>query len=156
MYVCLCTSVWVPTEARRGCQIIWSWNYILLWDVQCGCWESNSSLLKEQQAFLTTESSLQLYQLFIFKVSVALCCPRPGLRMTPTAETEHQLQFPSLRLLLIPSLPSCSCVPAPNSGRHPLLNHRHICQKTRWAAQGTSSLSLFSQIQPLGTLLALQ
>jgi hypothetical protein len=44
-------SVQVPTEARRGCQIPWSWSY------KPTCWESNSGLLQEQYVFLRTEPS---------------------------------------------------------------------------------------------------
>lgn len=43
----------VPTEARRGCKIPWTWSYSF------GCWESNLGPLEEQpvtpalpQAFL--------------------------------------------------------------------------------------------------------
>lgn len=148
MYVCLCTSVWVPTEARRGCQIIWSWNYILLWDVQCGCWESNSSLLKEQQAFVTTESSLQLYQLFIFKVSVALCCPRPRSQddpycwnRTPTATPKSScwsLPSPLVAVFQHPTLADTPCSTTGTSVRRPggllkeLLNSHCFHRSNPW------------------------
>ena len=38
----------VPTEARRGHQIPWSWSYSCLWGNGCGCWDLNSGPLQEQ------------------------------------------------------------------------------------------------------------
>lgn len=46
-------------EARRGCQITWTWGYKSLWAAWCRSWKLNFAPLEEQQASLTSESSLQ-------------------------------------------------------------------------------------------------
>lgn len=35
-----------PVEARKRCQILWSWSYRWLQTIFCGWWELNSSLLQ--------------------------------------------------------------------------------------------------------------
>lgn len=42
MYVCaVCKYVWVSVEPRRGCCILWNWNYGWLLAIST-CWELNS------------------------------------------------------------------------------------------------------------------
>lgn len=54
------TCAWVPTEARKECQIPWCWSYVWLWTIWCKCADPNSSHLKEQQVPSTPEPSLRL------------------------------------------------------------------------------------------------
>lgn len=42
--VCLFMLVQVPAEARKRCQISWSWSHMPLWATWSGCWEQNSDL----------------------------------------------------------------------------------------------------------------
>ena len=53
------TYTWVHIETREGHQIPWSWSYRWLWVINMGCYELNSGLLEEEQAFLITKLSLQ-------------------------------------------------------------------------------------------------
>ena len=55
----------VPTEARRGCQVLWNWSRRSLLASQCGCWELNLCPIEEQQVLLTARPSLQPHGLFI-------------------------------------------------------------------------------------------
>jgi hypothetical protein len=60
--VCLCEympHVWIPERVRRRCQMTWRWTYRHLTAIWHGCWELNLCPLKEQQAVLTTDLSLQ-------------------------------------------------------------------------------------------------
>lgn len=53
-YVAMCRCVQVPTEARTGHWILWSWSKRQLWVAVYGCRELNSGscTLKEQYKFL--------------------------------------------------------------------------------------------------------
>ena len=67
-----CMSVYhldtVPAEAKRWFWIPWYWSYIDSCDLLCGCWELNLGPLEEQQAFLTTEPSLQPLKLYLLGI----------------------------------------------------------------------------------------
>lgn len=61
----VCMSVnhsrsWCLAETRRGCQTLWNWSYLLtVVRHHVGAWELNPNSLKEQQALLSAESSLE-------------------------------------------------------------------------------------------------
>lgn len=57
--MCVCYIYAVTTEARRKCQILWSWSYKWLCYAQHRCQELNSGPLDKQQTLLATELSLQ-------------------------------------------------------------------------------------------------
>lgn len=70
--VCVCIPAWVymhhmlqvPVKARRGWQIPWNWRYRLLGTDWCECCKPNLGLLKAQSVLLSTQPSLQPYQVY--------------------------------------------------------------------------------------------
>ena len=73
---CPLISVYVQVhmESKRGYRIPWSSSYRQLWAAQCGFWEPNSILWK-QQAHLTAEPSLQPVLMFQNSISCILGWP---------------------------------------------------------------------------------
>jgi hypothetical protein len=63
----------LPTEARRGRHIPWSWSYRHLGAAGHGCWHLNSDPLVVQSVLLTAEPSLQSWFWFFHDISVSLC-----------------------------------------------------------------------------------
>lgn len=64
----------VPTEAKRGPWILWSWSYRRYWAGQHGCWEQNSGPLPEQVTLLTSSwSTSPTPMVTIFLVVLYMC-----------------------------------------------------------------------------------
>lgn len=76
MYICIpATCIKVCTDPRRGCQILWTWNWMQLWATcsQFGHWK----LMEEQQVLLAAELSPRAH-----KFCLSLCLMNRGFLQT--------------------------------------------------------------------------